>query len=254
MVNTNLSLVIPCYNEGTKLINNINIIRDYMRCHNIGCNYEIIIVNDGSKDDTLSICKDLEKQIDNVHIVTYENNRGKGYAVKEGIKHSKGEYVIFMDADLSTDLTAIKDSLKELKNYSVVVGSRRHKNSNLIKKQGILRRFIGKSCSILTNLIIPLHLPDTQCGFKCFNGDIAREIVKHQTLDGFSFDVELLYIAKLNGYTIGEIPVIWENDDDSKVSVLNSSLKFFIDLFKIRFKKSKYIFEQNQVEHSPTLI
>lgn len=249
MVNINLSLVIPCYNEGAKLIKNIDEIRNYMKCENKGCTYEIIVVNDGSKDDTLSICKNLEKTIENLKVVTYEHNRGKGYAVKEGIANSKGEYVIFMDADLSTDLQAIKTSMEQIKSKDVVVGSRRHKNSNLVKKQGFPRRFIGKSCSILTNLIIPLHLPDTQCGFKCFDGNLARTLIKYQTLDGFSFDVELLYIAKLNGYTIGEIPVIWENDDDSKVSVLNSSLRFFIDLFKIRLKKNKYIFKY-KISHS----
>lgn len=244
MDNVNLSLVIPCYNEGQKLVKNITTIRDYMFEHNKGCSYEIIIVNDGSKDNTLNICNKLSKEFNNVFVVTYDNNKGKGYAVKQGISNSKGDYVMFMDADLSTDLSAIRESLKELKNNYIVVGSRRHKESNLIKKQGLIRQFIGKSCSILTNLIIPLHLPDTQCGFKSFDGDLARELVKYQSLDGFSFDVELLYIAKLNKYSIGEIPVIWENDDDSKVSMFNSSVNFFLDLFKIRFNKSKYIFKK----------
>lgn len=236
----NLSIIIPCYNEGAKLIDNIDKINQYMSEEFFDYKYEILIVNDGSKDNTLNICKQIENKYDFVHIISYLENKGKGYAVKKGIEHSKGKYVIFMDADLSTKLTAIKECLTNLNTYSTVIGSRRHTESILTKKQNKLRQFIGKSCSILTNIIIPLHLKDTQCGFKGFNGDLIRNVVKKQTLNGFSFDVELLYIISLSQCQIKEIPVEWENDTDSKVSVVNSSINFFIDLFKIRLNKKYY--------------
>lgn len=240
MGNIELSIIVPCYNEGNKLIINVKQINDFM-CENTNIsNYEILIVNDGSKDNTFEIGEQLSKEYPNVINLGYEVNRGKGGAVKEGILQSKGEWVVFMDADLSTDLTAINDFFKLKDNYDVVIGSRRHKDSNLVKAQNFPRRFVGKTCSILTNLIIPLHISDTQCGFKAFNGDLARKIALKQKLNGFAFDVELLYITKLNNYSIGEIAIIWKNDDDSRVSIFNSSVNFFMDLFKIRKNKKNY--------------
>lgn len=235
-----LSIVIPCYNEGEKLKENIGEVIKNVRC-TIGKPFELIIVNDGSLDKTEEISKELELIYKEVKYVGYELNKGKGGAVKEGIKASKGEWVIFMDADLSTNLSAIRDSLRLTREYDVIIGSRRVADSKLVKKQGILRQFIGQSCSKLTNIIIPLKITDTQCGFKTFKGDLIREFVKLQRINGFSFDVELLYIAKLNQCKIKEIGVVWADDEDSRVSVLNSSIAFFVDLFKIRLNKNNYL-------------
>ena len=144
-----------------------------------------------------------------------------------------------MDADLSTNLIAICDVLKN-KDKDVIIGSRKIKGSNLRKKQGIIRQFVGNCCRFLTNLIVPLYIIDTQCGFKAFNGEFARKMIEKQTINRFAFDVEYLYIAKLNKKTITEIPVIWENDEDSKVTLLNTSIDFFKSLIKIRKNKYDY--------------
>lgn len=240
MENIALSIIIPCYNEGNKLIENVKQVIDFMNINTNISNYEILIVNDGSSDNTHEVGNSLEKEYDVVRNVGYMINKGKGGAVKEGIRQSRGEWVIFMDADLSTKLKAINNVLEDRDKYDVIIGSRRHKDTNLVKQQDFTRRFIGKTCSVLTNLIIPLHISDTQCGFKAFKGDLARRFIEKQELNGFAFDVELLYIAKLNNCTIGEFGVEWENDEDSRVSVFNSSINFFIDLFKIRRNKHKY--------------
>lgn len=215
--------------------------------------YEIIIINDGSKDNTINILNNevkfyLEKQrkntnLENFKIITYECNQGKGYAVKQGIKNSIGKIVLFMDADLSTNLIAICDVLK-YKNEDVIIGSRKIKGSNLTKKQGYVRQLIGNCCRFLTNIIVPLYIIDTQCGFKAFNGDFAREMISKQTINRFAFDVEYLYIAKLNGKNIIEIPVIWENDEDSKVSLFDTSIDFFKSLIRIRKNKPFYFLEE----------
>ena len=236
-----LSLIIPCYNEGIKLIKNIDLIKDYLTENNI-IDYEIIVVNDGSKDNTLKILNEIIKENCDIKLVSYEKNQGKGHAVKKGIEKSIGDFIIFMDADLSTNLSAINNVLEEMNNYDVIIGSRRHKSSVLVKPQNFTRRFIGNTCSLLTNLIIPLKISDTQCGFKAFNGNFAREMIKKQQLNGFAFDVEYLYMAKLNKQTILEIPIVWENDEDSKVSVVKSSIIFFKDLFRIR--KNKLIYKE----------
>lgn len=240
MKNDLFSIIIPCYNEGNKLINNVNKLIEYLYTINIS-EYEILIVDDGSTKDTKDICESIAVSNKCVKFISYEKNQGKGEAVRVGIENSKGGYILFMDADLSTDISAISKVINLKDNYDVIIGSRRNKETVLVKKQPLLRRITGKCCSILTNFIIPLHLGDTQCGFKAFEGEFAREMVLKQKLKGFAFDVEYLYIAKLNNKKIKEIGIIWENDEDSKVSLLKSSIRFFADLFEIRKNKKRYI-------------
>ena len=239
-----LSIVLPCYNEGQKLIQSINEIVLYNKDINLK-DYEIIIVNDGSKDDTLKYIKKVEKDFPNiVRYITYETNQGKGYAVKQGILNAEGDYVLFMDVDLSTNLSAIKttlDLIKKKKPY-IIIGSRRLKKSNILKPQGFTRKFIGNGCKFYTNLKLHLSISDTQCGFKCFKTDIAKKLVNKQTINRWAFDAELLYIAKLNKIKIYEIPVTWVNDSDSRVSPMSSSIQFMKDLSKIKKNKKNYYF------------
>lgn len=240
----NLSIIIPCYNEGEKAIVNIIKIKEFLSSFE-DLDYEIIIVNDGSKDNTGDILKSYCKNDTLCKVVSYDENRGKGFAVKQGIGKSSNDIVVFMDADLSTDLSSLVDVYEHIDNYEVIIGSRRHNQSILPKPQKFPRNLISKICSKITNYIIPLHLADTQCGFKAFRGDIARDIVEKQTIENFAFDVELLYICHLNGFSIKETPVIWENDEDSKVKLLDSSILFFKDLVKIRLQKKHYIIKKS---------
>jgi dolichyl-phosphate beta-glucosyltransferase len=243
MSNIYLSIIVPCYNESDKLEKNIRKIIDFINNQTKIINYEVIIVNDGSEDSSEDKIQELSDKFANIKGINYKPNAGKGKAVKEGIKCSLGEWIVFMDADLSTDLSAINKSISLIdSNNLVVIGSRKHKDTNMIKSQKFIRKFIGYTCSFLTNIIIPLNIKDTQCGFKMFNGDLARKAIQKQTLNGFAFDVELLYICKLNGCKIKEFGVIWENDEDSRVSILKSSINFFSDLFKIRKNKKFYKF------------
>lgn len=238
-----LSIIVPCYNEGEKLLLNISKIKNFIfeTFSEEKLDFEIIIVNDGSTDNSKNIFEKFCKEDDYCKLATYDKNRGKGFAVKKGIELSSKDIVVFMDADLSTELTALIDVFKFIDNYDIVVGSRRHPESVLVKKQGKCRRVLGKTCSIITNNLMSFNISDTQCGFKAFKGDTARKIVEKQTIEGFAFDVELLYIASLNSYSIKEIPVIWENDEDSRVRLVRSSLAFIKDLYLIKSKKKDYI-------------
>lgn len=236
-----LSIVIPCYNEGAKMLENIKTVTNKLNSLNI--DYNVTIVNDGSTDNTLEYLNQIKYP--HVFIETYEKNRGKGYAVKRGIlslfeNNRAGDLINFMDADLSTDLSAIDTTLKHSHNYDIIIGSRRHKDTILPEPQGPIRKFIGEMCLIITKIMIGLNLKDTQCGFKTFQRDIIFDIVQKQQIEKFAFDVEYLYIAKLHNYTIKEIPIIWKNDTDSKVSTVKSSIKFFRDLFAIRKNKKLY--------------
>ena len=232
-----LSIVVPCYNESKDIAKNSEIIKSYLE--NLKQDYELILVNDGSKDNT----KEVIEAIPGVKALSYEPNRGKGGAVKYGIENATGDYVLFMDADLSTNLEAIERFIKLAPNYDMVIGSRHAKDSVIKKKQPALRVFIGWCCRRLVNMKFHFKFKDTQCGFKAMRTDIAKKIVAKQVVNNFAFDVEYLYIAKLNNLSIYEMGVIWADDRGSTVSPLKSSIKFFKDLSFIKKHKKTYLFD-----------
>lgn len=232
-----LSVIIPCYNESKDIVRNSATVLQKLSSLNI--DYELLIVNDGSKDNT----KDVLSLIKGITPLSYEPNRGKGGAVKYGIENSNGDYCLFMDADLSTDLSAIDTLLPLLNNYDMIIGSRHLKDSKIPVKQPLKRRFIGRCCRFLVNKKLKFKYMDTQCGFKCIKSDVAKQIVQKQTINGFAFDVEYLYIAKLNNASVKEIPITWRDDRGSTVSPIKSSIKFFKDLKKIKKNKRNYLFD-----------
>ena len=235
-----LSIVVPCYNESKDIAKNSEIIKNYLE--SIKQDYELILVNDGSKDNT----KEVIEAIPGVKALSYEPNRGKGGAVKYGIENATGDYVLFMDADLSTDLEAIDRFIKIAPNYDMVIGSRHAKDSVIKKKQPALRVFIGWCCRKLVNMKFHFKYKDTQCGFKAMRTDIAKKIVSKQVVNNFAFDVEYLYIANLNNLSIYEMGVIWADDRGSTVSPLKSSIKFFKDLSFIKKHKKTYLFNEEK--------
>jgi len=231
-----ISAVVPCYNEGKTIKNNILELMVYLNS-NFGENYEIIAVNDGSKDNTINELNELKSNLPQLKVVDYGKNMGKGYAVRKGMFTAKGKYIFFTDADLSTPCEEIKRAVDTMieNNIDVLIGSRALKDSNVERKQPFYRVFMGRVFSFLANAIVPLGgIVDTQCGFKCFTYKAAKNIFSLQKMTGFSFDVEILYIARLKNYKIYEMPITWVNDEDSKVNPIKDSLKMFRDLWKIR--------------------
>ena len=235
-----LSIVVPCYNEGKDIVKNIEKVKEYLKSKDI--NHELILVNDGSTDNT----EDLIKSIEGVSAFSYSPNKGKGYAVKYGIEQATGDYTLFMDADLSTDLSAIEKVIELAPNYDFIVGSRHAKGSVIKKKQPVFRVFIGWCCRVLVKMLFHTKLKDTQCGFKTFKTDVAKKIVSKQLINNFAFDVEYVYITKLNNISMTELGVIWSDDRGSTVSPFKSSMKFFKDLFFIKRHKKHYIFKENK--------
>lgn len=230
-----LSVIIPCYNEAEDLKEKAEIVKAKLASLNIDS--ELILVNDGSKDNT----KEVINSIDGVVKAGYDVNRGKGGAVKEGISKSTGDYVLFMDADLSTDLSAIDTLLPLLGKEEFIIGSRHHKESKIPVRQPAKRRFIGWCCRKLVNSKFGMHYKDTQCGFKCIKADLAKKLIEKQIINDFAFDVEYLYYAKLNNIKAYEIPVIWKDDRGSTVSPFRSSKKFLKDMKKIKKNKQSYL-------------
>ena len=237
-----ISLIIPSYNESEDIERKINVLKDYIKENLHDEEYFIVPVNDGSKDNTGEVIKSIE----GIYPVSYEPNHGKGYAVKEGIKYSFNElnvdYAIFMDADLSTDLKAIKECVTLLEEGTpFVAGSRYSKDSVIKVKQPLKRRFISKCSRIIISSMFHFKIKETQCGFKGVNKELGLLLVDKAKMERFSFDVEYFYIAKLNNYKYVTFPVVWSDDKGSTVTAFRTSVKFFKDLFKIKKNKKSYI-------------
>lgn len=230
-----LSIIIPAYKEEQDIAKNVEIVHNFLVENKIDA--EIIAVSDGSPDKTYEIISNIPY----IRGIGYEVNRGKGGAVKYGIENAKGDYILFMDADLSTDLSAIFTVLDNIGKYDFIAGSRHAPGSVIPVKQPLSRRFIGRMCRMIVNAKFKFKMKDTQCGFKAIKRDKALEIVKRQFINGFAFDVEYLYIAKLLGYSITEIPVTWRDDRGSTVSPIKSSIRFFKDLRIIKKHKKDYL-------------
>ncbi|MEK6916224.1 MAG: dolichyl-phosphate beta-glucosyltransferase [Nanoarchaeota archaeon] len=223
-----LTIVIPAYNEENRLGNSISKIIKYFKEKQI----EIIVVDDGSFDNTVSVASSFK----NVKVLENKENIGKGYSVKQGVLAAKANFVLFSDADLSTPIEDIEKLWKYKEEYDIVIGSRKSKGAKVVEKQPPWRVFAGNIFPIIARIMTGLTIKDTQCGFKLFNMKKCRKVFEKMTIDGFSFDVEMLYIAKKQGLKIKEVGVDWYNDNASKVSLIKDSIHMFTDLIKIKIK------------------
>ena len=236
-----VAIVLPCYNEAAELKDKVSFLKNYLEENVKEYNFTYIIADDCSSDDT----KAVAESIPGVHCCSYPEHHGKGAAVKNGIQYALKnidfDYLIFMDIDLSTELSATAPLLKELENCPFVLGSRYDKESKILIKQPLSRRMVSKFSRIIIKMMFHLHVKDSQCGFKGMNKETAKFITDRAIVEQFAFDVEYLYILKLNKIPYKSVPVRWNDDRDSRVKVISSSVKFFKDLFKLKRKKKLYV-------------
>jgi len=233
-----LSIVIPAYNEEKRLQKTLDVIVEF--CKKKRIKYEIIVVNDGSTDKTKHIIQANCRINTRIMLVDNNKNRGKGYSVKHGVKKASGDLILFSDSDLSTPIEEY-EKLKEYidKGYDIAIGSRRIKGSEIKIKQPLHRRLIGKIFGLLVEILLLKGIKDTQCGFKLFRTNTAKNVFTQQRIRGYCFDVEILYISR-NEYNakIKEVPVTWINSAElSKVNVVKESPRMLKDLIKIRYMR-----------------
>ena len=229
-----LSVVIPAYNEALRIAASLESISVYSEQQRYS--YELIVVDDGSTDQTAQVVKDIFKRIEYGTLLQNKTNRGKGYSVRRGVLASNGEYVLFSDADLSTPIQEIEKLLQCLQEgYDIAIGSRGLKNSDVQLHQPWYREYMGKTFNLIIRLLMLTAFHDTQCGFKCFRGDVARELFARQMLDHYSFDVEILFLAARQNYTMQEVPVQWFNEPNTRVNALKDSARMLKDVIKIRY-------------------
>lgn len=230
-----VSLVIPAYREERRLPTSIRDIRAFFAAFPLPV--EVLVMVEKSPDRTLELGQSTAAGEDRIQVVDNQVQRGKGYAVKSGMLRAQGEIIFFMDADLSTPLAEIFAFLTHFAEHpetDAIIGSRAHAKSQIIKRQSLFRQSLGRTFNRFVQFFGVRGIEDTQCGFKAFRREAAREVFSRQTLDGFAFDVEVLMLAEDMGYKIDVLPVRWVNSPDSKVRIWIDPLKMLWDLIRTR--------------------
>ena len=226
-----LSIIIPAHNEETRLPSTLEQVFHFLKQQSFTS--EVIVVENGSIDRTYEIAHEFAEQHPNLRVI--QNDwRGKGLAIQRGIKEAKGEYLFLCDADLSMPIEEISKFIPpQLQNVDIAIASREAPGA-VRYHEPYYRHFTGRVFNTLIRLLVLPTLQDTQCGFKCIRAEVARDIFRYQTLTGWAFDVEMLFIARHHRYQVVEIPIHWYFNADSKISVLRDSLRMFLDLLLIR--------------------
>jgi len=236
-----LSIIIPAHNEETRLPETLRRVFDFTARQPYST--EIVMVENGSSDQTYQIAQAFAKQHAQLSLLQ-EAQKGKGRAVRQGMLAAHGEYRFMCDVDFSMPVSEIERFLPpSLQGYDVAIASREASGAQRIGEP-YYRHFIGRIYNGLIRILALPGLQDTQCGFKCFRGGVAEDLFKRQTLTGWSFDVEILFIARLLGYKIVEIPIPWYYDPHSKISVVRDSFKMGMDLLTIRLNGLRGIYTQ----------
>lgn len=235
-----LSLIIPAYNEAERIRPSLQTAFDYLRERHYEA--EILVVDDGSKDSTVEVVRSFiaahpPEQGIRCTLVPLGSNQGKGAAVRRGMLEATGRIRIFTDADLSTPIYEVEKviPLIESQQFDVVIGSRALEGRTLVKKhQPWYREAMGRFFNVLVQALVFRGIKDTQCGFKGFSDRAAKNLFSRQKVMGFSFDVEILYLARRAGYRVKELAVEWYNDERSTVGALSDSARMFMELLRIR--------------------
>jgi dolichyl-phosphate beta-glucosyltransferase len=246
MNSTFVSVVIPTYNEGGRIEPNLEKIIKYLNVK--FAQFEVIAVDDGSRDDTPRKIAEVARKEPRVRHFLFSTNRGKGFVVREGILKARGDVIFFTDADLSTPVEEIEKAVQGLsEGYPVIIASRRHEESVIRLRQNWFRGTIGRVFNLLVRILLTMPLRDTQCGFKGFSRQAAQEIFSRVHIEGFAFDAEVLLIARRLGYSIKEIPVCWTNSPESKVRPLRHSLLVVGELLRIYWNDRKGLYDKKNM-------
>ena len=229
-----LSVIIPAYNEEQRIGNTLRVIQAYLRRQPYAA--EIIVVDDGSQDGTASLVRAFDAAPPSIRMFQNGRNRGKGFSVRQGFSHARGEYLLFSDADLSTPIDEAETLLAALQgSCAIAIGSRALPGSRVEVHQPWYRESMGRLFNVLVQALAVPGMHDTQCGFKCFRREAALAICQRMTTERFGFDVEMLYLARRLGYRVREVPVVWRNSPQSRVRVWQDSMFMIHELLRIRW-------------------
>jgi dolichyl-phosphate beta-glucosyltransferase len=228
------SIIIPAYNESGRITTTLDKVLAHIAQQH--WQSEIIVVNDGSRDDTAQIVHQYALRHPNVRLLENPGNRGKGYSVRNGMLSAKGDVLLFSDADLSSPIYEAGKLFASLeKGADVAIGSRWLDRNLQTEKQPLYRQLFGRIFNLLLRIVLNLRQKDTQCGFKAFNRRAADAIFPRQRIERWGFDPEILFLAEHSGLRIAEVPVEWAHDDRSKINPVKDGIKMFLEMLKIRY-------------------
>jgi glycosyltransferase involved in cell wall biosynthesis len=232
-----LSIIIPSYNEESRLPPTLERIAAYLSTSKRAA--EVLVVDDGSQDGTAAVAEYFRIKIPTLRVVSNGVNRGKGYGVRHGMQEARGRIALFTDADLSAPIEEADKLIDALETNDIAIGSRAMDRSLITVHESRFREFAGIIFNKIVRIILWLPFVDTQCGFKAFQRERCGIIFEQQTIERFGFDPELLYLARRHGLRAVEIPVRWGHSPATKVSMLQDSIRMFIDIFTIRWNSLK---------------
>ena len=233
MAHPQLSIVIPAYNESARIETALERVLGCVAER--GWDAEVLVVDDGSKDDTVAIVERWMVRHPRLHLVKNAGNRGKGYSVRNGLLQAAGDVVMFTDADLSAPMEEAERLLAAIADGAdVAIGSRWMDRTRQTIHQPLYRQFFGRCFNWITRRVMGLPFKDTQCGFKAFRRQAAQVIFRLQTIERWGFDPEILFIARKLKYVIREVPVTWGHDERSRISYLKDGMKMLEDMAVIR--------------------
>ena len=245
------SIIIPAYNEGARLGATLDRVLSYVAER--GWAAEVIVVNDGSRDNTAELVQTRAKTNPALRLVENPGNHGKGYSVRNGMLKANGEILLFTDADLSAPIEQASKLFAAVElGADVAVGSRWLQPDLQAQRQSVLRQFYGRSFNLVLRFLLGLKFKDTQCGFKAFRRNAAQTLFSMQTVEGWGFDAELLYIADRLGMKIKEVPVVWSDAAGTRIHPLRDSMKMMAEVLRIRWNalRGKYPRNYAAAEHA----
>ena len=238
--NPKLSIIIPAYNEECRLPSTLHKITAWMQT--IPFAVEILIVENGSQDRTTAVAESYAHQFDNIRVL--HSSKGKGTAVREGMLQGNGEYLFICDADLSMPVAEIEKFLPLCAaGYDIVIGSREAPGARRYNEPSH-RHLTGRVFNAIVRVLAVPGFEDTQCGFKLFRREAARDVFLRQTISGWTFDVEVIYLALRYGYRVAEVPINWYFNPDSRISILQDTWKMFYDLVRIRLNDWRCVYDK----------
>jgi dolichyl-phosphate beta-glucosyltransferase len=228
------SFVIPAYNESVRIRPTLDAILRYLQEHNWDA--EVLVVNDGSIDDTAQIVREYGKLHPQILLVENPGNRGKGYSVRNGMLHARGHLCLFTDADLSSPITEAPKLFAAIEQGAdIAIGSRWLRAELQTERQPLYRQAFGRIFNFVLRVVLGLRFADTQCGFKAFRREAAQRIFPLQKIERWGFDPEILFLARRAGFRVAEVPVLWAHSEGTRLNPFRDGVRMFVEVLRIRW-------------------
>jgi glycosyltransferase involved in cell wall biosynthesis len=228
------SIVIPAYNESARLRPTLDTLLQYV--HDQKWDVEILVVNDGSSDDTAQVIREYGKVHPEILLLENPGNRGKGFSVRNGMLHARGNICLFTDADLSSPIEEAEKLLAAINaGADVAIGSRWLKAELQTERQPLYRQAFGRIFNMVLRIVLGMRFVDTQCGFKAFRRDAVQRIFPLQKIERWGFDPEILYLARRAGLKVAEVPVVWAHSEGTRLSPVKDGIRMFGEVLRIRW-------------------